>query len=84
MVEGGTLTNGPKDKEIDDDAHGLRSERLYRLYMTRKEGRGFASIEDCVGASMQGLGEYIKKSKERFLTAIATEREKKINRKTTE
>ena len=38
--------------------------------MSRKEERkGFAGIEDCIDASIQGLEEYIKKSKERLITA---------------
>ena len=38
---------------------------LDRQYVTRKEGgRGLASIEDCVDASIRGLEDYIKKSKE--------------------
>ena len=40
-----------------------------RLYVSRKEGREFASIEDCVVASTQRLEDYIKKSKERFISA---------------
>ena len=38
-----------------------------RLYVSRKEeGRGLSSIENTLVASIQGLREYIKKSKERL------------------
>ena len=33
------------------------------LYMTRKEERGLARIEDCVDGAVQGLQESINKSK---------------------
>ena len=40
-----------------------------RLYVSRKEGGSrLASIKDNVGASMQGLGDDIKKNKERLIT----------------
>ena len=36
-----------------------------RLYVSRKEGgRGLPNIEDCVEATIQGVEEYTKKSKE--------------------
>ena len=39
-------------------------------YVSRKEGgRGLTSIEDCVDASIQGLEDYIEKSKERLIAA---------------
>ena len=40
-----------------------------RLYVSRKGGRGFASIENCVDASMRALEDDIKKSKEKLITA---------------
>ena len=41
-----------------------------RLYASRKErGRGFASIEDSVATSIRRLTNYIKKNKERLITA---------------
>ena len=41
-----------------------------KLYVSRKEReRELASIEDSVDTSMQGQEEYIKKSKERLITA---------------
>ena len=47
-----------KDKEISDYAQDLT---IGRLYISRKEGgRGFASIEDSVEASIQRLEDYIK------------------------
>ena len=43
---------------------------MNRLYVSRKEeGRGLTSIEDCMDASIQGLENYIKKNKERLITA---------------
>ena len=43
-----------------------------RLFVSRKEGgRGLTSIKDCIDASIQGLKDYIKKSKERLIT-VAT------------
>ena len=37
-----------------------------RLYVSRKEGeRGLTNIKNCVYVSLQGLEDYIKKSKER-------------------
>ena len=43
---------------------------LDRLYVSRKGGRGLASINDCVYASIQKLEEFIKKSKSRLITSI--------------
>ena len=41
-----------------------------RLYVSRKEGgRGLASIEDSVDASMQRLEDYIQKHEGRLITA---------------
>ena len=61
MDKGETQTNGPKNKEIDNDALGLTSERWHRLYVSRKgEGRGLISIEDCVDASIKWLKEQRK------------------------
>ena len=37
----------------------------------REEGRGQASIEDYVDASIRGLEDYIKNSKERLITAAS-------------
>ena len=45
---------------------------IHRLYVSRKEeGRGFTKIENYVNASVQGLVEYIKKSKERLITTAS-------------
>ena len=42
-----------------------------KLYVSRKkEGGGFGSTEDCVDATIQCFEEYIKKSKERLITAV--------------
>ena len=37
--------------------------------MCQEKKREFANIEDCVDSSIQGLEIYIKKSKERLITA---------------
>ena len=43
--------------------------RLRLLYVSKKEERrGFAGIEDCVDASIKRIEDYIKKSKERWIT----------------
>ena len=65
MDKGGTQTNEPKDKKIDDD----RGTNTHRLYVSRKGGRGLFSIEDSVDASIRRLEDYIKMSKERLITA---------------
>ena len=45
-----------------------------RLYVSRKEeGRGFATIEDSVDASIQWLEDNIEKQKEGLKTAIRNE-----------
>ena len=42
----------------------------YGLYVPRKEGeRGFANIEDCIDASIQGLKKNTKKNKKILITA---------------
>ena len=45
---------------------------INRLYISRKEGgRWFASIEDCMDASKWGIKDYIKKSKEKWITVAS-------------
>ena len=70
---GGTQTNGPKSKKIDNFTQGITSERLYRQIVCAKKKNGgksrLASFEYCVNASIQGLDDYIKKSKNRLITA---------------
>ena len=45
-------------------------DNLDRQYVSRKEGgRGLASIEDSVDASIRGLEDKTEKSKERLITA---------------
>ena len=40
------------------------------MYVSRKDrGRGLASIEDSINASIEGLQKYSKKSKEKLITA---------------
>ena len=76
-----------KDKEIDDSGQGLISERYHKQTVSIKV-KWHASIEDCVNAPIQGHEEYIKKSKERLITAannsidnIRTNKQKKNNNK---
>ena len=53
---------------------------MEKLYMSRKEaGKGFASIEDWIDTTIQGLKEYTKKSKER-LNAAASNKNTNIRR----
>ena len=55
-------TDGPKNKVLH------LGEDIDRLYVTRKEGKSrYASIENRVDATLQGLEEYTKKSKERLI-----------------
>ena len=48
-----------------------KRKRVYidKLYASRKEGRGLTRTDDCVDATIQGLEEYTKESKERMITA---------------
>ena len=49
---------------------------LDRRYVSRKYGgRGIASTEDCVDASIQRLKDYIQKHDGRLITAIRNETE---------
>ena len=59
---------------------------IYRIYVSRKEGgKGLANIEDSVDASIRGVEDYIKKSKERLMTvASKTTDHIRTNRTTTE
>ena len=48
-----------------------------RLYTSRKDGgRGFASIEDNVDASIRRLEDYVEKHEKRLITAISTDNTK--------
>ena len=71
MDQGRTSTNEPENKKTNDDAQGLISERWHReTYVSRKEKRrGFASIENSVDTSIQGLKECIKKNRGRLISA---------------
>ena len=65
MDKGRTQTNETKDKETNDDAQSLLLDRIIRLYVSRKEeGRGLASIKDCVNVTIQTLMEWTEKAKE--------------------
>ena len=51
-----------------------------RLYLYRKEGgRGLASIEDTVDASIQRLGDYIEKYERGLITAIRNDTDNTID-----
>ena len=51
-----------------------------RLYVSRKQGgRGLASIEDSVDASIQRLEDYIEKHKQGLITAIRNDTDDPIN-----
>ena len=68
-------TNEPEDKKANDDAQGLTSERWHWLYVSRKEGgRVLASIDDCENASIRKCEDYIKKNKERLITAASRDK----------
>ena len=55
-----------------------------RLYVSRKEGgRGLASIEDSVDASIQRLKDYFKKLESRLITATRNETENTMNNRIT-
>ena len=55
-----------------------------RLYLSRKEGgRGMASIEDNVGASIQRFEDYVEKHKGGLITLIKNDTDNTVtNRKT--
>ena len=54
------------------------------LYESRKEGiRGLASIEHSVGASIRKIEDYIKKSKERLITAASNSTDNIMTNRTT-
>ena len=65
-----TPTNGPENWELltMDKALHPRND-VDRQYVSRKEGRRFASIQDNVDTSMQRLEDYIKKHRGRLITA---------------
>ena len=53
---------------------------VYRLYVSRKEGgRGLASIDDSVDASIQRLEDYIEKHERGLITAIRNDTDKTID-----
>ena len=55
-----------------------------RLYVSRKEGgRGIASIEDSVDASIQRLEDYIEKHERRLITAIRNDTDNTIDERMT-
>ena len=85
MDKRGTQTNGPKNKETDDDAQSLTSERWYRQkYVSRKErSRRHTRIENCVDKTIQGRKEYNKKCLERLITGVGDSNDNiRVNKKT--
>ena len=55
-----------------------------RLYVSRKEGgRGLASIEDSVDASIQRLEDYIEKYERGLITAIRNDADNTIEDRST-
>ena len=57
---------------------------IYRLNMSKKGGRGLASIEDCVDLSIQGVKGYTERCKEELISAANNNRgNRNTNRKTT-
>ena len=52
---------------------------LDRLYVSRKEGRRLASLEDSIDASIQGLEDYIEKHDGGLITAIRNETDKMMD-----
>ena len=78
MDKGRTQKDGSKNREINTYAWGLTLERWQTNSVTRYEGgRELANTEDCVAASIQGLEEHIKKSKE-ILIATANKNKDSI------
>ena len=82
------MDDGAKDKEIDDnDELGFIQERWHRhiWYIVGKErGKGFASLEVCIDASIQRFDDYIEKNKEKLISAISNSYSNiRTNRKTT-
>ena len=55
-----------------------------RLYVSRKEeGRGLASIEDTIDASIQRLEDYIEKHERGLITTIRVDTDNMINERMT-
>ena len=82
MNKGETQTNEPNDKEIDDYVQVFTSERWHRKIICIKRRRNRTRIKDGVDASMRRLVmEYIRKNKERLVTAASYSKTKKINPK---
>ena len=56
---------------------------INRLFVSRKEGRGLASIEASMDASIRRFVDYIKKNKERLITAVNNSSENTRTNRTT-
>ena len=72
MNKGGTQTNGPEDKKVDNNTQGLTFERWHRqtIYKRKK------NLPALKIAWMHQYGDYIKKSKERLITAASNSTDK--------
>ena len=68
MHKGRTLTNGPEDRNVDDDALGF-TERWQILRVKKQGGSGIANIEKSVDESIRKLEDYVQKIKERIITS---------------
>ena len=55
--KGNSQRNKIKDREIDADAKGLKLEKSQTI-CAKERGKGLASIEDCLDATIQGLDQY--------------------------
>ena len=84
MSKRGTKTNRPEDKKlmIMHKTKHSRHDRN-RLYVSRKGGRVFTSIKDCVDVSLRWFEVNIKKMKERLITATSNRTGIRTNRTTT-
>ena len=80
MDKSGTQINGPEDKTFDDHAQYLKYERWQRLYFSGKEGEGgFANSKECVEASIRGIEDNMKKTKnKKRLNSVASNSNYKI------
>ena len=62
----GTQINKPMNQEIHDDARSFTSGKWhgYVSWKEERRGREIASIQDCWNETIQGLDEYMEKTKE--------------------
>ena len=60
-------------RQIDQRTRKLMT--MYKALHLKDDIDRLASMKDCINASTQDLEEYIKKSKERLITALATQKQ---------